>query len=245
MNTVSQTIRPAVYVCIWILLVFGGWFLWLSALHFVIDIGDYSFMIIFGLIIGILSGLSPARVFLACFCGFFIIALLIGFYFSIFGDLVLSGILCGLFAIAGVIARRIIMHQKTKELHLNSWEWGLLLGGTSALADYLTIPGAYMELLVYQRSSIFLKLFIPALIGLFALGLYAGVFYDRERKELMKSVEIFSLGGHSIFFIYLGYLFATGHTSRNSFLFTPLIGIFCIAILLGAHIGCRSKEEEK
>jgi hypothetical protein len=197
---------------------------------------DYIFVIFFGIFVGIVSRLSPNRVFLVCFCGFFIIAPL-GLFFSIFGDLVFFSILCGLFGIAGAVIRRIAFRRGIEELYLEPWQWVLLVGGVSAIADYLTIPGVYSELFIYHRLNLFLKYFISNLVGLFALGLYTGFFFHQDYKKLIKSVKMFSLGGHGVFIMYMIYLSATGHTSRESFLFVPLTLIFLVVVLIGTKIG--------
>jgi hypothetical protein len=244
MNTVSQTIKSVIYMCIWILLASGGWFLWLVALHSTIDIGDYTFLIVFGLIIGILSGLSPARAFLACLCGFFIIALLVGFYFSIFDYLVLSGILCGLFAMAGAIARRILTHKRIEELRLHLWQWILLIGGVTLLADDFTIPGMFYELFVYHHIFIFVKHFIPVLIGMFLLGLYAGTFYDVAYDNLIRSVIAVSGGAHGLYLAYRVFRYFFGSIGLKSFLMIPLIGMYLLVLYEGAQIGFRLRNRE-
>ena len=113
----------------------------------------------------------------------------------------------------------------------------LLIGGVSAIADYLTIPGVYSELFIYHRLTVFSKYFISTLVGLFVLGLYTGFFFHQDYKKLMKSVKTFSLGGHGVFIMYMVYLSATGHTSRESFLFVPLTLVFLAVVLIGTKIG--------
>lgn len=233
MNIQFQRIKSIVYLCVWIFLVIIGWSVWSLGL----DAGSYVLPLTFGLTVGVLSGLPPARAFLACFCGFFIIALLIGFYFFIFEDLIIFGILCGLFAMTGAVIRRIVFRWKIEELYLNLWQWVLLVGGVSAIADYFTIPGVYSELFIYHRLTVFSRYFISTLVGLFALGLYTGFFFHQDYKKLMKSVKRFSLGGHGVFLMYMVYLSATGHTSRESFLFVPLTLVFLAVVLIGTRIG--------
>jgi hypothetical protein len=236
MNITFQKIKPTLYLFAWILLIAVIWDLWLSGLYYLLLIGDYVFVIIFGIFVGIISGFSPKRAYLACFCGFFIIAPS-GLFFSIFEDLVFLGILCGVFGIAGAVMRRIITHQKIEELYLTPWDWVLLIGGVSILADYIVIPCAYAELFIYHRLTIFSKFFICSLIGLLALGVYAGVFYCRDYKRLMKSVGKAALGGHGVFLIYRCYLLAVGHTTLESFLLVSLTIVFLVVVLIGTRIG--------
>jgi hypothetical protein len=245
MNTVSQTIKSVAYICIWIFLVLGGWVLWLVALHSVIDMGDYTFMIVFGLIIGILSGLSPARAFLAWFCGFFLIALLFAFYDpdDIAWMMVFGG-LSGLFAMAGAILRRILFRRKIEELYLKSWQWILLVGGASILADYVVIICMYRQLLVYHYVFAFIQLFILVLICLFALGLYTGLFSRLGYDELVKFVIKASIGGHTCFLFYMAFLRIVGHTTWKSFLMIPLIGVYLLVLYKGAQIGFRLRNRE-
>lgn len=236
MSIAFQKIKSVLYLLFWILLIAAMCDLWLHGLEDLINVGDYVFVIIFGIFVGIVSGLPPKKAYLVCFFGFFIIAPF-GLFFSIFEDLVFLGILCGVFGIAGAVILRIGTHQKIEELYLTPWEWVLLIGGISLLADYIVIPCAYAELFMYHRLTIFSKFFICSLIGLFALGVYAGVFYCRDYKRLMKSVGKAALGGHSIFLIYRGYLLAVGYTTLESFLLIPLTLVFFVVVLIGTKIG--------
>ena len=237
MNITFQKIKSALYLLFWILLIAAIWFLWLSGLEDLIIVGDYVFVIIFGIIVGILSGMSPKKIFLVCFCGFFIVAVPIGLVFSIFEDLVFLGIVCGVFGIAGVVIRRIITHQKIEELYLTPWEWVLLIGGISILSDYIVIPCAYAELFIYHRLTIFSRFFICSLIGLFALGIYTGVFYCRDYNTLIKSVGKAALGGHGVFLLYRCLFLYVGYTTLESFLLIPLTLVFLAITLIGTKIG--------
>jgi hypothetical protein len=245
MNIHFQKIKPVLHLSAWALLIALCWFIWLSRLEGSLYVGNKVFVVVFGVFVGMVSKLPPKKVFLVCFSGFFIIAVLLGLIFPIFEDLVVFGVLCGIFGIAGAVIRRIVTHQRIEELYLSPLEWTLLIGGVSALADYLIILGAYRELLVYHRLTIFLKLFVPALIGLFALGVYTGTFYQLQYKKLTKSVKWVSLAGHGIFVVYMFCLFVTGHTSRKSFLFIPVIGIFFIVFFKGVQLGYGLRDRIK
>lgn len=236
MNITFQKIKSIVYLLAWILLITVMWDLWLFGLDRLVNVGEFVFIIVFGIFVGIVSGFSPKKAYLVCFFGFFIIAPF-GLFFSIFQGLAFFSIFCGVFGMAGAIIRRIITHQKIEELYLKPWEWVLLIGGVSILADYIVIPCAYAELFMYHRLTIFSRFFICSLIGLFALGVYAGVFYCIDCNRLMKSVGKATLGGHSIFLIYRGYLLAVGYTTLESFLLIPLTLIFFAVVLIGTKIG--------
>jgi hypothetical protein len=224
-------------VCIWILLIIAGWFFSFFARNLLIDPKSFFFPLVFGLAIGVLSGLNPIRAFLACFFGFFILALLIGVYFSVFEDFVFFGILCGLFATAGAILRRILFHRGIEELYLKPWQWIILIGGITILADRLTILSTFQGLFVYSRISSFLRFFVPSLIGLFALGLYAGVFFNVEYDELMKSVKMVSLGAHGLFLVYMVVRYIIKNVSWEPFLTASLIVLFFVVIYKGTQIG--------
>jgi hypothetical protein len=236
MNITFQKIKSIVYLIAWILLIAVIWDLWLFGLERLFNVGDFVFIIFFGIFVGIVSGLPPKKAYLVCFLGFFIIAPF-GLFFSIFQGLAFFSIVCGVFGIAGAVIRRIITHQRIEELYLKPWEWVLLIGGVSILADYIVIPCAYAELFTYHRLTIFSRFFICSLIGLFALGVYTGVFYCRNYNRLMKSVGKAALGGHGVFLMYRGYLLAVGYTTLESFLLIPLTLVFLAVVLIGTKIG--------
>jgi hypothetical protein len=235
MNIPTKKIKSILYLCFWIFLVVMGYSLWSLGL----DVWSLTLPLIFGLCVGIISGLTPIRAFIACFCGFFYIALGIGLLFSVFEDLVFFGVLCGVFGMAGAVIRRITLKKGIEELYLKPWEWALLIGGISVLADYIVIPCAYAELFTYHRFTNVSQFFICSLIGLFALGVYTGVFYIRDYESLMKSVGKMSFGGHCIFFVYRGLLLALGYISWKSFLLISFAIIFLGILLFGVKIGYR------
>jgi hypothetical protein len=55
------------YFFLWIILVAVGCSLWFLELDNIVEIGSYTFIVIFGL--GIVSGLNPVKAFQACFFG--------------------------------------------------------------------------------------------------------------------------------------------------------------------------------
>ena len=238
MNITFQKIKSVMYLIAWILLIAVMWDLWLFGLERLFNVGDFVFIIVFGIFVGIVSGLPPKKAYLVCFLGFFIIAPF-GLYFSIFQGLAFFSILCGVFGIAGAVIRRIITHQRIEELYLKPWEWVLLIGGISILADYIVIPCASAEIFTYHRFTNVSRFFICSLIGLFALGVYTGVFYSRDYESLLKSVGKMSFGGHCVFFVYRGFLLALGYITWKSFLLISFAIIFLGILLFGVKIGYR------
>jgi hypothetical protein len=222
-----------------------GWFMWALNVGYLIGIGDCNFIVVFGLAVGIISGLNPIKAFITCFSGFFIIALWVGFYLSIFGDLVFFGILCGVFATAGAVIRRILFRRGIEDLYLKPWQWIILIGGITVLADYLTIPGAFSKLFVYYRISSFVRFFVPSLIGLFALGLYTGVFFNGEYDELMKSVNIVSLGAHGLFLVYMVLRYIINTVSWKPFLTASLMVLFFVVVYKGTQIGYNFRDRRE
>jgi hypothetical protein len=245
MNIPLQKIKSALYVFAWIFIVIIGWFLWFFARYYLVDVWSLFFPLTFGLGIGIISGLDPKRAFLACLVGFFIIALLIGFYFSIFEDLVFFGILCGLFAMAGAILRRILFRRGVEDLYMEPWQWIILIGGVTILADRLTILSTFQGLFVYCRISSFVRFFVPSLIGLFALGLYTGVFFTVEYDELMKAVKIVSLGAHGLFLVYMVLRYIINTVSWKPFLTASLMVLFFVVVYKGTQIGYNFRDRRE
>ncbi|MGC1122570.1 MAG: hypothetical protein WBA22_15905 [Candidatus Methanofastidiosia archaeon] len=147
--------------------------------------------------------------------------------------------MCGLFAVAGAIIRRIITQKKTEELYLNRYEWVLLVGGIGIIADYLVIPGAYDALFVYERSLALFEFFISSLIGLFLLGIYVGAFSSESFGKRVKSIAETSLGSHIIFIIYSTCLSNAVHIKWKEIGLVFVIMALLSAILLtGVRIGC-------
>jgi hypothetical protein len=241
MNIQLERIKSALYLFAWTMLVAVAWFFWLSGPERSLHVRSEVFVSVFGIFVGIVSGFSPKKAFLVCFSGFFIIAVFLGPLFSIFEGLAFFSVLCGVFGIAGAVIRRIATHQKVEELYLKPWEWVLVIGGIIAIADYVVVPCASSELLRYHRLAIFSVFFVCSLIGLFALGVYAGIFYRLEYKNLMKSVAEIALGGHGVFFIYRGHFFAR-HIDGELFLLVILLVIFFFVLLVGTHVGYHSRN---
>jgi hypothetical protein len=241
MNVSLRRMKSIVHVFVWIFLVVAGWFLW--SIFLFLDIWSYVLPLILGLGVGILSGLHPTKAFLACFSGFFILALLSVFSLPrISAGFILFGTLCGLAGIAGAVIRRIITHKKVEDLYLKSWQQILLIGGVSILADYFTIIGTYQEFFVYHRFLTFLKSFIPVVVGLFISGLYAGIFNNVKYKAVMKSVIRTTLASHLVYLVYMSYKLIEGNITWRPFLFVPLMGLYLVLVLVGTKIGYRFRD---
>jgi hypothetical protein len=138
-----------------------------------------------------------------------------------------------------------ILRKRIEEIYLKSWEWVLLIGGVSLLADYFTIIGTYQEFFVYHQFLTYLKSFIPVVVGLFILGLYAGVFNNVKYKAVMKSVIRVTLASHLVYLVYMGYLLFGEDITWRPFLFVPLMGLYLVLILVGTKIGYRFRDRIK
>jgi uncharacterized membrane protein len=212
------------------------WFLWLFGFEDLIPIGDFTFVTLYGIFMGIVSGFPPRKAFCVCLLGFFIVAVNLGLVFPlILRALLFLSVLCSIFAMTGAIIRRVITQKKIEELYLNPWEWAVLIGGISLLVDYTVIGRAYSQLLIYDRMSTFLRWAISGSVGFFLLGMYAGAFHHKDHKLLMKSLIGFSMGGHSIYILYKSYIYKIGHISSRAFLLVFLIiAVFIPVFYLGA-----------
>jgi hypothetical protein len=121
MNFPLSRMKSILHISMWIFLVVAGWFLW--SIFLFLDIWSYVLPLILGLGVGIFSGLHPTRAFLACFSGFFILALLSVFSLPrISAGFILFGTLCGLAGIAGAVIRRITLKKGIEGLYLKPWE---------------------------------------------------------------------------------------------------------------------------
>ncbi|MBU6998533.1 MAG: hypothetical protein HXS41_13675 [Theionarchaea archaeon] len=243
-----QKIKSAAFSIFWILLIASLWYLWLIGFQHLIPIGHSTFVTLLGVFIGMISGFSPRRALIVCFAGFSIITVLIGIIFPmIFYDLVFSSVFCALFGMTGAIIRRIVTQKKKEELYLNSWEWIVLIGGTSLLVDYNFIGCAYTQLLTYDRLSTFLRLVILGSVGLFFLGVYAGAFHERDNSSSAKSLVTFSSAGHTIYILYKSYTYVIGHMSSRAFLLVfPIILTFISVFFIGTKTGswCRASRRK-
>ncbi|MBU7000685.1 MAG: hypothetical protein HXS51_07985 [Theionarchaea archaeon] len=234
-----RTIKSVLYSIIWIVITASLWFLWLLGLEGLVPVGDFTFVMLYGTLMGAGSGFSPRKAFSICFLGFFIIAVLLGLAFPVgFGALLLLSVFCAIFAMIGAIIRRLITQKKIEELYLNPWEWVVLVAGISLLVDYTVIGRAYSQLLTYGRVFTFLRWVTSGSVGLFLLGMYAGAFRYEDHKLSMKSLIGFSTGGHTIYVLYKSYLYVIGHMSSRAFLLVFLIVLtFISAFFIGTKTG--------
>ncbi|MBU7018775.1 MAG: hypothetical protein HXS44_14790 [Theionarchaea archaeon] len=72
MHITFRKIKSALYFTFWIVFVMGILMMWFHS--FGDYIYEYALPLICGCAVGVLSGFSPGRAFLACFCGFLIIS---------------------------------------------------------------------------------------------------------------------------------------------------------------------------
>jgi hypothetical protein len=225
------------YFYAWILIVTIFWFILLLMYVDIISAWVYFFPIVFGLGVGIVSGLSPTRAFQACFFGFVILTLLIGFVFLLAHYLLLFGLISGLSAMAGAVLRRVVLHQEI-ESPLQFWQWALPLGGLIILADLFTIPGSFEELFVDHCLLPFFRFLLLFLLGLFALGLFVGAFSELDSREVTKSVMRLSIGAHGLFLTIMLALFAFERGIYwKFFLEFSLACLFLVVVLEGSRMG--------
>lgn len=225
------------YFVMWIFIVVVGWILWFFALDHILETGGYAFTVLFGLGIGVISRLSPVRAFQACFLGLLVIALLLAPFGILFG-LIIFAVLTALFALAGATIRSIVLRQKM-DIHLKPWQWVLLIGGLTLYGDF-TALGAFQESHMYSHLEYAIQFYVPALVGLFATGLFTGTFSRAEYGKLMKSVVKVLIVSHSTFLIYIAALFViAGEIMWRELLSLFLMGPLFAVVLIGTRIGYR------
>jgi hypothetical protein len=244
MHVTFREIKSALYFSFWIIFVIGVPFL----CSIIYGYGIYYFLtpLICGCVVGTISGFPPARSFLACFLAFFIMGMLSTSNPSEYlGLLLLSsllGICSGLIASVCAILRRIILRSKSEQLRLVTWQWALLVGGGSLLGDFLLIPSQYIAVLQMHYFSIFFKSLAVTGFGLFAVGLYAGAYYNHAYKTLVKDVMKFSVSGHFVFLLCFALLFLARFVFWGAILFMPLMGLSFLLVLTGTLIGYRVRK---
>jgi hypothetical protein len=191
--------------------------------------------------VGILSGLSPPRSFLACFLALLIIAIssvsnepFYVWYMLLFSAL---GIFCGLIGLASAVIRRLVLRSGSEQLRLITWQWAFLIGGVSILADCFLIPFHYNAVIQMHYFSSFFKSLAAFAVGLFAVGLYAGAYYGHEHKTLIKDMMKFSMSGHSVFLVSFTFLLLMKLVFRGDILFLPVMGLLFLFSLVGTQLG--------
>jgi hypothetical protein len=244
MKITFQETKSTLFFCFWVICVIGISFLWFITLNYYLY--EIALPLICGCVVGLLSGLSPPRSFLACFLAFFVMGIFGTFnpkdflaFLTIFSFL---GIFCGLIALICAVLRRVILRSRTEQLHLATWQWMIIMSGASIFADYLLIPDSYSAVIQFHFHQLFIEVLMAALTGFFCLGLYAGAFYDLEYRNLIKNVLKFSLGGHAVFLLYFAFHLATGHVFWKDSFFSIVIVIFLIMLIIGTRMGYRFRK---
>lgn len=242
MHITFQKVKPVLYFSFWVIFVIGVMVWWFHTFF------DYMYEIalplICGCTVGILSGLSPARSFLACFLGFSIVAILVTLTSEdVLWFFLLLGIFCGLIGLACAIVRKAVFRSKLEQLQLPTWQWAVLIGGASALGDFLLISDSYTAVVQFHLTRLFAEVLTAVMIGLAGLGLYIGAFYNLERQNLVKNVLKFSLGGHAVFLLYFAFRLATGHIFWKDSFFLPVMLISLIVLIIGTRTGYRFRKK--
>jgi hypothetical protein len=244
MHITFQKVKSVLYFSFWVVIVMGILMMWF---HFFGDyMYEYALPLVCGCTVGILSGLSPGRTFLTCFCGFFIISaiavLTIPNSLRLFQVFTLLGIFCGLIGLASAVVRKAAFRSRLEQLHLPTWQWAILIGGASVFCDFLLIPGSYTAVIQFHFSRLFAEMLLVVLIGVAGLGLYAGAFYDIECHDLIRNVLKFSLGGHAVFLLYFVFRLATGHIFWRDSFFFPVMAMILTIVIVGTKIGYRFRK---
>jgi hypothetical protein len=238
MHITFQKVKSALYFSFWVIVVIGVPFLW--SITYGYSLYHFATPLICGCLVGIISALSPARSFLAGFLGFFITGVL-----SSVGDMeylapfAFLGIFCGLIALTCAVIRRLVLRLGSEQLRLITWQWAVLIGGVSILADCFLIPFHYNAVIQMHYFSSFLKSLAVFAIGLFTIGLYAGAYYDHEYKTLIKDMMKFSVSGHFVFLISFIFLLLMKLVFRGDILFLPVMGLLFLFLLVGAQLGYK------
>ena len=221
----------------WIFIVVIGWFLWFFTLDHIAMAGDRAFVILVGLGVGIISGLSPVRAFQACFFGLLIIALFTA-PFGVFLASLISASLTALFALAGALGRSIILHQDI-DIYLKQWQWVLLIGGLTCYCDIDALGIVYGHHM-YSYLEYVVLFYIPDLVGLFAAGFFTGTFSREEYGKLMRTIVKVLAVFHSIFVLYAILLVGTsGKMMWEGLLPFLLMGLFFADVYVSTKIGYK------
>jgi hypothetical protein len=228
------------YFLLWVFIVIIGWILWFMFLDNYVMTGGYVFMMIYGLAIGIFSGLRPARAFQVCFLGLLVISLLL----AALGILIYLLISCGitsLFALAGAMGRSVVTKEKI-DIDLKMWQWGLLLGGLTAFAD-ITPLGVVRKPFAFSIFEYSVKYILPVVIGLFASSLFTGFFSRMQKSSLVKSAAAVVSIPHGFFLLYLlNILYDKGEIDMTFYFALLFMGLFFVMVVTGILIGCEFRN---
>jgi hypothetical protein len=212
---------------------------------------NYAPAVIAGLAVGSLSGLSPKKVFWACFYGFLILWFFFAFgavvsYYSLVLRVVLvimpliAAFFCGLFGIAAAILRRIVLHQEIEEIYLEKRQWTLLLGGVVIFVDILFFSHVLFDIYLYRTYGwpYLAPFLVCVLLGLFALGLFAGAFQIYEYRRIMSSALQILLIDHGLFLLSVVIRTIILHSYSIKIYLSLLFCIISSAVMLsGIHLG--------
>jgi hypothetical protein len=218
---------------------------------------NYIPSLVTGLTIGLLSGLSPRKAFRSCFLGFFVIWLFlvcVGALWEFSADVALLviilplilGSLSGLFGMGSALLRMIAL-RKEIDVHLKSWEWNLLIGGTSIFADFIFFFGVAVELrlaelYIWTYSVPFLTIL---LLSLFALGLFTGAFYSAQYKKVRSFLVRLQFISHTLFLFFLLLPSIASNEYPRDLLLALVFSIICATLLFsGAYVGYHLKKRE-
>ncbi|MGC1122313.1 MAG: hypothetical protein WBA22_14575 [Candidatus Methanofastidiosia archaeon] len=244
----------------WIPLATLLWLTMIFILHADLDpfmLKNYSPPILGGLIIGFLSGLSPRKAFRVCFYGVFVIAIFLIFLVVLnqFDRiLVLSFVIMqmispcfsGLSGMGGTIVRRIISHEEI-EVHLEYWQWALLIGGISIFVDvFFFLNVMTRTYLISYYSWTYLAPFpIVAFFSFLILGLFTGAFYSIHYGKMRSFLGRIQFASHSLFLFFFGLFFVAISEFDRNLLLAPAFSVICAALLfLGAYAGYHLRRRD-
>ena len=228
------------YFLMWVFIVALGWILWFFTLEHIAMAGDRAFVILVGLGVGIISGLSPVRAFQACFLGLLIIALFTA-PFGIFLASLISASLTALFALACALGRNIILHQEI-DIELKQWQWVLLIGGLTCYCDIDALGIVYGHH-KYSYLEYVVLFYIPDLMGLFAAGFFTGIFSREEYGKLMRTIVKVLAVSHSIFVLYaILVIGAPGKMMWEGLLPILLMGLLFADVYVSTKIGNKYRK---
>ncbi|MGC1119598.1 MAG: hypothetical protein WBA22_00770 [Candidatus Methanofastidiosia archaeon] len=215
-------------------------------------IGNYGSLFVAGIVVGAISGASPKKAFLICFWGYAVISFFwVAFGFSsnlaegsfLAAFYIAWAILCGLFGMWGALLRQLILHGKVEKVTLKSWQWLILVGVVTIVADMIIIPDAY-RVFVVLKSIYSLPVVFMILTGLFALGLFVGTFSTLEYKLMLRTITKWSILSHIVFLLILVLLLLDvgGPALQDYVCCIGFVALFLTTVIAGAHFGYKFRD---